>query len=292
MHIAPYTDQQSVIRGCKSVLDGGCLSEDMLNTHGLYPGFSEQLRVLRMPGSQLFLQRFEVTDKKLLTQLFQSLCLRGMRWNVMLEVLASESFDGYPLVQQVCTQITQLSTPPRGRNESSTASNTLHVNSPLKALRNMLSTPDPCASTTNEPQLTNVARRVSKTKRKAARERAQRGRSAPGASREHRDPFNMFNTNVQRRRPKRSSKFHAASSSFEAFFRGFHVARVCYQNAYQTAVIETRVRRMTRKACRPPPCRPPCRPCTYLHVTHLHVALHVARTPSSPTPCRLPPCCP
>ena len=77
MHIAPYTDQQSVIRGCKSVLDGGCLSENMLNTHGLYLGFSEQLRVLRMPGSQLFLQRFEVTDKKLLTQLFQSLCLRG-----------------------------------------------------------------------------------------------------------------------------------------------------------------------------------------------------------------------
>ena len=183
----------------------------------------------------------------------------------MVEVLASESFDGYPLVQQVCTQLTQLSTPPRGRKESSTASTTLHVNSPLKALRNMLSDPDPCASTTNEPQLTNVDRRLSKAKRKAARERAQRGRSAPGASRERPDRFNLFNTNVSRRRPKRSSKFHVASSSFEAFFRGLDVARVCYQDAYQTAVTETRVRRMTRKACHPPPCRPPpCRPCTYL----------------------------
>ena len=72
IHIAPYTDQQSVIRGCRSVLDGGCLSENMLNTHGMYPGFTEQLRVLGMPGSQLFLKRLEVTDKKLLTQLLQS----------------------------------------------------------------------------------------------------------------------------------------------------------------------------------------------------------------------------
>ena len=227
IHIAPYTDQQSVIRGCRSVLDGGCLSENMLNTHGMYPGFTEQLRVLGMPGSQLFLKRLEVTDKKLLTQLLQSLCLRGMRWNVMVEVLASESFHGYPLVQQVCTQLTQLSTPPRRKanvssmeNEGSRASTTVPFDSPLKALRNMLSNPNSCA--TNEPHLTNVDRRLSKTKRKAARQQAQREKArreqstTPKRSQERRD-------NVRLRRPKRSSKFHVASSCRLQIFRVFHV---------------------------------------------------------------------
>ena len=163
-----------------------------MNTHGNYPGYPEQLRVFRMPGSQLFLQRLEVTDKKLMQTLLQSLGLYGKRWDVMVRALASENLHGCKHVQQMCGRIMELRSPPSQMNASVTTSATSDLISPTRILRNMITNKKASASSSaNGPELKNVARRKSKSARRADRKRAGK--------------FNLIQN--AGRRPRRTSKF-------------------------------------------------------------------------------------
>ena len=111
MWVTPFRDDVAIVRGCRSVVHDGCLAEDMLNTHGKYPGCEEQLRVLRLPGSRLFVQRLEITDPKFL----KSMCVRdplwSERWRVMVYALARECLHGCTRLSQLCQVVVQTWSP-------------------------------------------------------------------------------------------------------------------------------------------------------------------------------------
>ena len=105
MRVTPFRNEVAIVRGCRSVALGGYLAEEMLNTHGTYPGMDEQIRVLRLPGSQLFVQRLEKTDKKLL----ENMCLRNaswsVRWQIMVRALAAERLHGCLRLPKMCEDV-------------------------------------------------------------------------------------------------------------------------------------------------------------------------------------------
>ena len=186
----------------------------MLNTHGKYPGCEEQLRVLRLPGSRLFLQRLEITDPKFL----ESMCAKdpvwSERWRVMVRALARECLHGCTRLSQLCQDVIQpwsaaskqvstiQSRAPNQPNSTQMQANPSHMWSPLHSwgsptntLRNMMANTH---TSSREIHFKNLPRRPSKTARKEARHQKLQ---VDGV-----DMNNPIEFDVRRRRPKRSGK--------------------------------------------------------------------------------------